>query len=389
MSVVQKFWIQGRAWQSDELGLQAVLGSLSEAQERPMCLCVPKGVPMYVARHGQWLVKRMPSTGHLHHPNCPSYDPDPSASGLGVHWGRAIRESELGFDLRLNFGLKARAAARRGTSTVHEVVNPTQPQRGLSLHGLMHWLFERARFNRWDPTEAGKRDQAALHKHLMAAAQDGWVRGAPLAQRLLVPEPFARDAVEQIRERRSAKLRALGTERVLVLGEFKATELMDGRSRIWIRHWPDWPLWVNTDLWRRLERSQAQLIEARATSQTLRMLMLAVLQPLREMTYQIHAASLMLTTAQWIPLHSAFEEQLIQRLMEERRRFIKPLWYDSPCEDFANVLLTDAGLDVVPLHLLSAFMVERTRMRKQEDAQKRDDWVWDTRQPWPGLPPRC
>ena len=48
----------------------------------------------------------------------------------------------------------------------------------MSLHALMHFLFERAGFNRWSPAMEGKRNQGVLHKYLMNAAEDVMVKGA-------------------------------------------------------------------------------------------------------------------------------------------------------------------------------------------------------------------
>jgi hypothetical protein len=48
---------------------------------------------MYVARHRQFVVKRMPGTGKQHQPRCASYEPDAQQSGLGELMGEAIVES--------------------------------------------------------------------------------------------------------------------------------------------------------------------------------------------------------------------------------------------------------------------------------------------------------
>jgi hypothetical protein len=387
--MTQRFLIGGVVRQATDDGFQQALQAASENEDRPLCLCVSGGVPMYVARHGAWLVKRMPLTGQRHHPACPSFELAAGSSGLGVHWGGAIRESDRGLTLRLNFGLRPRASspASRG-HVVHEREHVTSSVRGLSLQGLAHLLFDQARFNRWSSAMEGKRNQAVLHKYLMASAKGCWAGGRCLSDRLLVPEPFIKSACREAAQRRSAKLRALGSERALVLGEFKTAEVVGERLRVWIRHWPDWPLWVSADLWGRLERARAPLMEAHATSQTLRLVLTAVLQPLREESYQINAASLMATTEQWIPLHTPFEETLIRRLVEEGRRFIKPLPYDSPAVEFANALLIDVGPNAVPLHLVSPFMVEKDRQSKLKALEKSHEWAWDTTQPWPGLPER-
>src|SRR3982751_345881 len=54
---------------------EEALAEAHAAHRRPLCLCRPGGVPMYVARLGDvYFIKRMPYTGSQHAPACPSYE---------------------------------------------------------------------------------------------------------------------------------------------------------------------------------------------------------------------------------------------------------------------------------------------------------------------------
>jgi hypothetical protein len=65
---------------------------------------VPGGVEMYVAKHRDYVVKRMPDTGHLHHPSGPSYEPDSALTGLGALLREAVIEPAPDkIDLRVSF----------------------------------------------------------------------------------------------------------------------------------------------------------------------------------------------------------------------------------------------------------------------------------------------
>ena len=100
----QRLAIKGGVLAVDDPRLQDALSGVYETQERPRCLCVPGGVEMYVAKHRQYVVKRMPDTGKHHHPGCSSYEPDPQESGLGELMGEAVLERELGkVELRVDF----------------------------------------------------------------------------------------------------------------------------------------------------------------------------------------------------------------------------------------------------------------------------------------------
>ena len=398
MDEQQWFAIDGRVMGAADAQLQDALARAHESPARPRCLCVPGGVEMYVARYRRFVLKRMPQTGQHHHPGCPSYEPLPTESGLGELVGEAVIEAEPGrVELRVDFPWVRRAGhgVQRGESL--EAAEVAGPHRRMSLRALMHFLFEQAGFNRWSPAMAGKRNQAVLHKYLMEAAEGVMVKGERLDARLYVPEPFNQSRKVEAAQRRRAKLAVLRPHEGLcplavVLGEFKACEVGALGKRIWIRHMPDAPLLVEARYWQRIERRFAPLFEARDadTGAGVRLLMAALIRARREQTYEVESASLMLVSEHWIPLEGVHELPLVQTLVSQQRRFVKPLRYDAASVAvFANVLLLDAGPAPVPLHVLSPFMKTTDRAAKERAIAKAaaaDPWVWNTDQPLPPLP---
>ena len=132
----------------------------------------------------------------------------------------------------------------------------------------------------------------------------------------------------------------------------------------------------------------AALFEARGadSGDPVRLIMAALIRSRREYTYEIDAASLMLASAHWIPIEGVHELQLIDTLVAQNRRFVKPLRYDArSAAAFPNALLLDAG--PVPLQVVSAFMdpKERAAKEKATAAAKQDAWVWRTDLPMPSL----
>ena len=261
----QRFAIKGRVIGADDPQLQEALAHVYETPERPRCLCVPGGIDMYVARHRQFVVNRMPESGSAHHPGCPSYEPELQCSGLGELVGEAVLESEPGHvELRVDFPwsrMTGRGVPRGEPQDVSEV---EVPGRRMSLRALMHYLFERAGFNRWSPAMAGKRNQGVLRKYLLEAAEEIMVKGVPLAERLYVPEPFSESAKAEAAQRRREKLAVLRpkdgqTPLAVVIGEFKASEATSQGHRVWIRHMPDAPLLIASRSWERIERVFAPL----------------------------------------------------------------------------------------------------------------------------------
>lgn len=395
----QRFSIMGRVVDANATDLQELLARVYETPERPRCLCVPGGVDMYVARHRVYLVKRMPDTGCRHHPSCPSFEPESHQSGLGELVGEAVLELEPGqIQLRVDFPW-VRTTGRslvRGES--HEVTEVESPRRRMSLHALMHFLFERAGFNRWSPAMSGKRSQGVLHKYLMNAADDVIVKGVKLSERLYVPEAFSEASKFEAAQRRRNKLSVLlphdgQSPLAVIIGEFKASDATALGRRVWIKHMPDAPLLVGTKTWERIERVFAPLFEARDadSGHKVRLVLAALIRARREHTYEIDAASLMLTSEHWIPIEGVHELPLVHALVDQGRRFVKPLRYDAKsAAAFPNALLLDSGPLPLPLHVISTFMPQKDRAEKNRAARigGASSWLWLSIENMPSFPDR-
>jgi hypothetical protein len=394
----QRFSVLGRVLSNTDVQWQQVLSRVYDSAERPRCLCVPGGIEMYVAHHRHYQVKRMPDTGSRHHPGCPSYEMPAQLSGLGPLLGEAVLETAgAGVSLQVDFPWSrsvGRAAVGGAGDPGAEV---SVAKRLMSLRALMHFLFERAGFNRWSPLMEGKRNQGVLHKYLMEAAQDISVKGLALAERLYVPEPFSEATRTEVATRRREKLAVLqphdGIQPLaLVLGELKDAEAAAMGRRVWIRHMPDAPLLIDEKTWHRFERAFAALLQARDadTGHRVRLVLAALVKARREHTYEIDAASLMLASEQWIPLDGVHDLALVQELVAQHRRFVKPMRYDAGASiAFPNALLLDVGPSPVALHYTSAFMTPKERAARERAlaAAGEGAWVWVGGEPMPELPP--
>ena len=394
---LQRFAIKGCVIGADDPQLQEALALVHDTLERPRCLCMPGGVEMYVARHSQFVVKRMPDSGSTHHPACPSYEPEARQSGLGELLGEAVLETEPGrVELRVDFPWTRVIGHSVPRGEAQEVAEVGVPRRRMSLRALMHFLFERAGFNRWSPAMAGKRNQGVLRKYLLEAAEEITVKGVPLAERLYVPEPFSESGKAEAAQRRREKLAVLGPRDgqaplAVVIGEYKASEATAQGRRVWIRHMPDAPLLIAGRTWERIERVFAPLFEARDADihHSVRLVIAALICARREHTYEIDSVSLMLTSEQWIPIEGVHELPLIDALVAQQRRFVKPLRYDArSAAPFPNALLLDTGPSPVPLHVVSPFMALRERDAKEKAirAEKMMVWMWRTEVPMANFP---
>ena len=117
--------------------------------------------------------------------------------------------------------------------------------------------------------------------------------------------------------------------------------------------------------------------------------MTALVRAKREHVYKVDALSLMLVSEQWISVEGAHEIELVDALVEQGRRFIKPLRYDArSTAGFPNALLVDAGAEPVALHVVSVFAPEKERQAKVQALNRQEGpvWTWWTDQPMPPFP---
>lgn len=394
------YLIEGHRVPAGSSALQSVLGSAYGGQSRPMCLCVPGGVEMYIAKHRNFVVKRMPGTGPRHHPSCESFEPDAGSSGLGALMGSAIAPSaDHILDVKVSFPL-ARAGGRTApVKPGQEKLDVNRSASRVSLHGLLQFLFEQAGFNRWSPAMAGRRHQAVIQKYLNEAASEIRVKGTLLSERLYVPEAFDEAAKLDIIARRRERLSMLRAatdgayEMALVIGEFKDAVIGPGGVSIRIRHMADARLNMETKTWERLQRKFSWLFELSASEvgDHVKIILCMLVYANQEHVLKVDTATCMLTTRNWIPIDASFEIDLAARLTDEERRFLKPLRYDAaPSEPFPNYLLLDTGTAPTPLHILSGFMSKEARKAKERMIAEAGSsaWVWRTNEPIPALPPR-
>ena len=154
---------------------------------------------------------------------------------------------------------------------------------------------------------------------------------------------------------------------------------------------PDAPLLVATKTWERIERVFAPMFEARDADSgyTVRLMLAALIRERREHTYEIDAASLMLTSDHWIPIEGVHELPLVHALVAQQRRFVKPLRYDAKsAAAFPNVLLLDVGPLPLPLHVISAFMPPKNQAEKERVVRTSgvSPWLWVSTERMPALP---
>jgi hypothetical protein len=368
---------------------QTILARSYAAVQRPLCLCTAAGVPMCVVKDGAFYLRRMPDTGHLHHPSCTHYEPQLRWSGRAYLQGDALVEGADGaIEAHSDFAMERYGLhAGRARSPAQAPALAMRKKR-LTLRGLLHLIWDQAQFNRWSPNMQGKRNWAVIRHFATQAAERIVLKGAPLAQRLFMPEAFHAEHALQIHQRREQRFASMlpgatcdRHRLLLVIGELKELKQISVGYRLTLKHAPDCAFLVEQKLAGRVMRLCADAFQARDTLPGTRLLSAFTLAVNALDDYRVDTMTVMAVTENWIPFANAYEKKLTDALTLARRRFIKPLDYDAPAAvAIPDFLLLDAGDAVLAMYIALA-TASKTRKRAQDELIKHTAgpaWVWAT-----------
>ena len=363
-----------------------------------LCLCRRPFPKLYIAhRSGTYYLARFPETGPAHAPQCASYTPDPVYCGRGAYASGAIRERSDG-RVSVRLGAPFNVVPHRPPSAPVQPAPATalKPRDDLTLVGLLHLLWDRARFNRWAPRMRGRRRYRQVRKYLLEAAGGVLIRRRPLVERLWIPEAFVASDRDAIDARRVTALRRLsapvrGRRRVWVAGQLKPLS-PDERAGSVLRlaHTPPHLLLAaGPDATARLRRSAGPgLRDWPSVPDGARVIVLLTLRP-ADNVWSVERVAALATDRHYLPIASASDWLLTEHLVEAGRYFYKPLAYDGEAGRYPNVLLTDAGREPVPLEISGSPDPLSPRRRRVATWREKGRlcWHWD-RTVTPNLPTR-
>jgi hypothetical protein len=391
--------IGDKTYAEDAPELQEALAAIYDSDVRPLCMCVPAGVEMYISRFSKHVVKRMPDTGHRHDPSCDSFEVPDAETGRGLHAGDAIVRLEDGrLKVRLGFPL----TRYEGKSVPHGVGGGTSDavegsKGSLTISALLHLLWNEAGFNKWSPKMQGKRYWGLIRHFLLQAASDIDAKGGRLAEHLLIPEQFRKEKKDEIAERLAQQLAKLDSPRsgvhplLMLIGELKDLEDTSSGARAAIKHLPSLTLHVSEDLMKKIKRHFGSAIEAVQTGEGAGLIMACTLRKADD-RFVVEAATLMMVNSQWIPVDNRFERAVADTLIASNRSFTKLLRYGAPDKHaYANFVLRDTGERQLPMDIVveskdgDAVAAKETLIARRTESP----WVWRTSQTlhMPPLPP--
>lgn len=331
---------------------QALLGALHQHGGRPLCLCKPDGVEMYIANieTGVYVIKRMPNSAQKHNSNCDHFEIPAGLSGLSQVMGSAIQENELDqcvdlkFDFALNKTGKRAPVAGTGAEKDSVAANPNR----LTLRGLLHYLWEEAGFNRWVPKMAGRRNWYVIRKHLLASAEGKRSSAGSLGDLLYMPEAYDEDNHKMIAQRRlsllakAAQSTSKGQKLMVAIGVLDRIDLGGSGHRMYFQHAPDFAMLIADDLHRRLMKRFHIEFGLGDYLEHARTVVIATIWVDTSGVSRVDQMSVMMVSPNWIPFESAFEASLFEELTVKNRYFIRGMRYNLSSEKvLASCMLTD------------------------------------------------
>jgi hypothetical protein len=345
---------------------------------------------MYVSKFQDFVIKRMPEKGNEHAPTCPSYELAPSESGMGKLLGEAIIDRGADWvEVRLAFPLTRYQGHSRAYRLPKGSGEVAVARKQLSLHGLLHYLWEQAGLNRWYPRMQGKRSYAVVRKFLLRACEQIETKGLRLSERVLIPEPFQLDHAAQIATRHRQALSLLSSpeghlhfKMMIAIGELKDLRPTTLGYQVVLKHLPDYAFLLDQTTGDRTKRTFESEFVAWNAAQV-RLIVACLIHARQERCYQVDLLTIMMSSVQWIPLDHVYEKDVVDKLVAEGRAFIKPMRYETQhAGEFSNFELLDAGTRPIHLDILSPSLGVADRALKIQaiSARRAWGWVWDATQ---------
>lgn len=388
-----------RSWLVDnEEKAQRILAKYKNADIQPHCECSEHKPKMYIAFRHRYYLARNPGTGSLHAPDCPSFELDDADSGKTTYENNVIRnkpDGSMSIKILAPLSHKAVDRAEKADTDIDAKAPPPAPRKpgekreGMSLSGLMAFLWEEAELNRWYPAFSGKRTWFVARKRLMDAAQRIVTKRQNLSDVLYMPEFFnekEKDAIEARRLEtfdRIMKNTSSTNKYMVVIGRIRKMNLQSDSVSIMLAHQKDSiKYWGGKHVVRKLEASPVPKIVDEDTGERIVYTTMVVSRDENEALH-IRDIGFLPVDLRMIPCYTDEDFELTEKLITEKRRFIKTLRYDGfRHKVLPEHLLVDTGDQATPMTIYRTFASE-AEIEERFKAQQRwketfgHYWIWD------------
>jgi hypothetical protein len=323
---------------------------LERAKKSPgyaVCRCrdrvAGKLLRLVVRRSGALFhLARWPDDGPNHdETSCPFYAAASIKDGRTPDALSAIQQTPSGLNVKLDAALSVRTVERSTRAVSSSPVTGTT-RRAAPLLGFLQRLWLEAGLHVWQGRSA--RGWGQCNAQLVAALGDGKLNGKPIQEVLHVMRRHDEANAESIAAELNAFLDGIRTtpqasQRRLVLGELRAVTPSK------------YGFVVNLRQTKRTFFASAPVVESATASfrsawamignASARVVMLAVVERTRDGNLRIIDVALQLCGSTFVPCDSGDEVEMANRLVAERRRFIKPLRLEAGDVTLPDFQLTD------------------------------------------------
>ena len=344
-----------QSFQSDLKTAKAVYGSV-------LCPCLEEPLKLVIReRTGKLFLAAWPDQAAKHALDCPFYSDDRTGAAEYAE-GAIQRDGEftrvvLAHPLRQDRfpmpPLVAQQPAR--PERVPKGASANVRKEKLHLWGLLHLLWEEAALNRWYP--GWHRDWGFTRYLLRRAAQTTMIDGAPLLQSLYIPPVWnAKKRAEiqghwaqfisplVVNHRRTAVVAS-----AFVIGTVRALEPSEFGHMLKLHHHAE-KFYLDTKLADQLVRfsrrgwAAAKRLEAPSEDAEKPYVVAAMrVEASHTGRMTVVEAALMRVSPRFIPVNSSYEDRIARQLVDDGRKFVRPLHYDNHTLALPDFVLTDAG----------------------------------------------
>lgn len=296
-------------------GGQEVLARAFREGTRPRCACREGGIAMYIGRRGRgYYLARMPGTGFLHAPDCPSaLSGEDILTGVGYYAPGAVRARDDGCYV-LNHAHR---------------IPPFAGGDVVSIEGLLDFILEIGDINAWDgETSAARRSWSEIRPRLVSGA--GQIRlndSSPLFDGLLIPYPFDQESADDQETRFRTFLNHEGCCRYVLAPVKKVVRTPYGWG-LFLKHLARFQFWFSDRLAQLWQPAHAVDLSRPPDA----MLCLALVKPSGKdgKSFSILDLALRRLDARMMPSAGPIADDVAGRFVVERRAFTKPLRFDAP-----------------------------------------------------------
>lgn len=345
---------------------------LERARKTPgyaVCCCRPADGPtplrLVVRRYGALFhLARWPDEGYRHERDtCPFFaEPGPSEESQGATHD-AIRNTPTGINAKLDISLSVRTV---GAVTQSKEPSATHGHRRRSapLLGFLQRIWLDAGLNQW--AGVASRNWGTCNSQILALLGDGTMNGRPVQEVIHVMRRYEETAQAALKAEFEAFLSRIkttpeATERGVVIAELKSIEPSRYGFVIKIRQTFE-AFFASKQLIKAASKSFRYAWSMIGNTEA-RVVALLALERTNDGNLRVIDVAAQLCNKSFIPCDSSDEVAMANRLVAERRRFVKPMRLTAGDDMLPDFRLTDTAEDTA-IEVYGMESQEAYRVRK-------------------------